>query len=92
MFTEECTIKTWRQWLVCFVIAGFVTFLFYDPENTKLNLYWFSSALALSLFAFELVSMVVAILTLLMFYISFPEFQRLMSSLAVGWHLFHGWF
>ncbi len=83
MFTEECTIKTWRQWLVCFAIAGFVTFLFYDPENTKLNLYWFSSALALSLFAFELVSMVVAILTLLMFYI--------ISGISTPDVVFSGW-
>ena len=69
MLTEECVVKSWKQWLLCFVTAGFVTFLFYNPENMKLNLYWFSSVLALSLFAFELVSMVVAILTLLMFYV-----------------------
>ena len=83
MLTEECVVKSWKQWLLCFVTAGFVTFLFYNPENMKLNLYWFSSVLALSLFAFELVSMGGAILTLLMFYV--------ISGISTPDVVFSGW-
>lgn len=83
MLTEECTIKTWKQWIFCLALAGFVTFLFYNPNNMHLNLYWFSSVLALSLFALELVSMVIAILTLLMFY--------LISGISTPDIVFSGW-
>ena len=70
MLSEECTVKNGKYWLFCFALAGLITFLMYDPSNMKLNLYWFGTILALSVLAFELLSMVVAIIMLLMFYLT----------------------
>lgn len=94
MLSEECTVKNGKYWLFCFALAGLMTYLMYDPSNMKLNLYWFGTILALSVLAFELLSMVVAILMLLMFYlttgISTPDVVFAGWQAPVPWMCFNG--
>ncbi len=83
MSSEQSIPKTAKLWILCFGLASLVTFLMYDPEHLKLNMFWFGTVLALSVFAFELLGMAVAIVLLQMFYLAF--------SISTPNVVFSGW-
>ena len=56
-------------WLSCFAIAGFATWLLYDPATPQVNLYWFGTIMAISMLAITLLPNFVTVVLLLMYYV-----------------------
>ena len=57
------------SWLICFAVAGTATLLLYDPAQPKVNLYWFGTILAISMFAASLLPNFATVVLLLMYYV-----------------------